>query len=125
VEQPGEATGLCVVPVHGRRQQHHADEGREQHRRDPRDEKRDNRRTAAPGGFRSVRFQEEDRESGNTRLRERSTAFAPNLGHRAIAIPDLEAAIRALRLNRLKNLQDDVGLRKPRSSFRCQADEAG
>ena len=37
---------------------------------------------------------------------------------RAIAIPDLEAAIRALRLNRLRNLQDDVGLRKPRSSFR-------
>src|SRR5213078_3426192 len=30
--------------------------------------------------FRSVRFQEEDRGSGNTRLRERSTAFAPNLG---------------------------------------------
>jgi hypothetical protein len=51
--------------------------------------------------------------------------FAPDLGHRAIAIPDLEAAIRALRLNRLQNLQDDVGLRKPRSSFRCQADEAG
>jgi len=34
-------------------------------------------------------------------------------------------AIRALRLNWLKNLQDDVGLRTPRSSFRCQADEAG
>ena len=44
---------------------------------------------------------------------------------RAIAIPDLEAAIRALRLNRLRNLQDDVGLRKPRSSFRCRANEAG
>jgi hypothetical protein len=28
--------------------------------------------------------------------------FAPDLGHRAIAIPDLEAAIRALRLNRRK-----------------------
>jgi len=51
--------------------------------------------------------------------------FAPNLGHRAIAIPDLEAVIRALRLNRLKNLLDDVGNRKPCSSFRCQADEAG
>jgi hypothetical protein len=24
-----------------------------------------------------------------------------------------------------KNSQDDVGFRKPRSSFRCQADEAG
>jgi hypothetical protein len=42
-----------------------------------------------------------------------------------IAIPDLEAVIRALRLNRLKNLLDDVGNRKPCSSFRCQADEAG
>jgi hypothetical protein len=52
--------------------------------------------------------------------------FAPDLGHRAIAIPDLEAAIRALRLNRRKKiLQDEVGFRKPRSSFRCQADEAG
>jgi hypothetical protein len=51
--------------------------------------------------------------------------FAPNLGHRAIAVPDLEVAIRALRLNRLKNLQDDVDFRKPRSSFRRQADEAG
>jgi hypothetical protein len=29
--------------------------------------------------------------------------FAPQFGHRAIAIPDLEAAIRALRLNRRKN----------------------
>jgi hypothetical protein len=38
--------------------------------------------------------------------------------HCAIAIPNLEAAIRALCLNRLKSLQDDVGLRKPRSSFR-------
>ena len=43
-----------------------------------------------------------------------------HLGHRAVAIPDLKAAIRALRLNRRKNLQDDVDLRKPRSSFRCQ-----
>jgi hypothetical protein len=51
--------------------------------------------------------------------------FAPHLGHRAIAIPDLEEAIRALRLNRRKNLQDDVDFRKPRSSLRCQADEAG
>jgi hypothetical protein len=34
-------------------------------------------------------------------------------------------AIRALRLNRLKNFKDDVGFRKPRSSFRCRADEAG
>jgi hypothetical protein len=50
---------------------------------------------------------------------------APNLGHRAIAIPDLEAAIRDPRLNRQKNLQDDVDFRKTRSSFRCQADEAG
>jgi hypothetical protein len=58
-------------------------------------------------------------------LRERSTAFVPNPGHRAIAIPDPEAAIRALRLNRLENLPDDVGFRKPRSSFLCQADEAG
>jgi hypothetical protein len=44
------------------------------------------------------------------------------------AVNDLkvaQAAIHALRLNRLKNLQDDVGLGKPRSSFRCQADEAG
>jgi hypothetical protein len=40
-------------------------------------------------------------------------------------IPDLEAAIRALRLNRRKNLQDDVDFRKLRSSFQCQADEAG
>jgi hypothetical protein len=38
--------------------------------------------------------------------------------HRAIAISDLEAVIHALRLNRGKNLQDDVGFRKPRSSFR-------
>jgi hypothetical protein len=48
-----------------------------------------------------------------------------NLGHRVIAIPDLEAAIRPLRLNRRKKLQDDVDFRKPRSSFRYQADEAG
>ena len=41
------------------------------------------------------------------------------------AIPDLEAAIRPLRLNRRKKLQDDVDFRKPRSSFRYQADEAG
>jgi hypothetical protein len=34
-------------------------------------------------------------------------------------------AIRAPRLSRRKNLHDDVGLRKPRSSFPCQADEAG
>jgi hypothetical protein len=39
--------------------------------------------------------------------------FAPKLGHRAIAIPDLEAAIRALGFNRRKNLQDDVDFRKP------------
>jgi hypothetical protein len=33
-----------------------------------------------------------------------------------------QAAVRALRLIRRKKLQDDVGLGKPRSSFRCQAD---
>jgi hypothetical protein len=44
----------------------------------------------------------------------------------AYVTPDLEAAILALRLNRRRtNLQDDVDFRKPRSSFRCQADEAG
>ena len=32
-------------------------------------------------------------------------SLAPNLGHRAIATPDPEAAIRALCLNRRKNLQ--------------------
>ncbi len=47
-----------------------------------------------------------------------------HLGHRGIAVPDLEEAIRALRLNRRKNLQDDVDFRKLRSSLRCQADEA-
>jgi hypothetical protein len=36
-----------------------------------------------------------------------------------------EAAIRAQRLNHRKNLYGDVGFRKPLSSFRCQADEAG
>jgi hypothetical protein len=36
----------------------------------------------------------------------------------------MESAIRALRLRRRKNLQDDVDFGKPRSSFRCQADEA-
>jgi hypothetical protein len=39
-------------------------------------------------------------------------------------IPHLEAGIRPLRLNRRKYLQDDVDFRKPRSSFRWQADEA-
>ncbi len=58
-------------------------------------------------------------------LTERLRQRCAHLGHRAIAIPDLEAAIRALRLNRRKNLQNDVDFRKPRSSFRCQADEAG
>jgi hypothetical protein len=43
----------------------------------------------------------------------------------AYTTPELEAAIRALRLNRRKNLQDDMDLRKPRSSFRCQASENG
>jgi hypothetical protein len=38
----------------------------------------------------------------------REVCCAPNLGHRAIAIPDLEAAIRALRHNRRKKLQDYV-----------------
>jgi hypothetical protein len=47
------------------------------------------------------------------------------LGLRVIAIHDLEAAIHPLRLNRRKKLQDDVDFRKPRSSFRYQADEAG
>jgi hypothetical protein len=42
---------------------------------------------------------------------------AAHLGHRAIAIPDQEAAIRALRLTVEKNLQEDVDFRKPRSSF--------
>jgi hypothetical protein len=42
-----------------------------------------------------------------------------HFGHRAVAVPDLAAAIRALRLNRLKSLQGDVGFRKPRSSFQC------
>jgi hypothetical protein len=33
------------------------------------------------------------------------------------AAPDLEAAIRALRLNRQKKLRHDVDFRKPRSSI--------
>jgi glycogen operon protein len=35
-------------------------------------------------------------------------AISANVGHRVIAIPDLEAAIRVLRVNRRKNLRDDV-----------------
>jgi hypothetical protein len=48
-----------------------------------------------------------------------------HLGHPAIAVPDLEEAIRALRLNHRKNLRDDVDFRKLRSSFRRWADKAG
>jgi hypothetical protein len=54
-----------------------------------------------------------------------NVSITANLGHRVIAVPGLEAAIRPLRLNRRKKLQDDVDFRKPRSSFRYQADEAG
>jgi hypothetical protein len=39
----------------------------------------------------------------------RTRCIAPHLGHRAIAIPDLEAATRALRPNHRKKLNDDVG----------------
>jgi hypothetical protein len=35
---------------------------------------------------------------------QRRVCFAPDLAHRAIAIPDLDAAIRALRLNRRKKI---------------------
>jgi hypothetical protein len=38
-------------------------------------------------------------------------------GHRAIALRDPDAAIRALRLTVEENLQDDVDFRKPRPSF--------
>jgi hypothetical protein len=51
--------------------------------------------------------------------------LAPDLSHCAVAIPDLEAALRAAPQPLKKILQDDVGLRKPRSSFRCEVDEAG
>lgn len=40
------------------------------------------------------------------------------------AWPDALTKVRPV-LQSSKNLQDDVGLRKSRSSFRCQADEAG
>jgi hypothetical protein len=39
--------------------------------------------------------------------------FAPDVAHRAIAPPDLEAAIRALRLNRRKNLQEESASENP------------
>jgi hypothetical protein len=55
----------------------------------------------------------------------RLVCIAPHLTHRAIAIPDLEEAIRALLLNRQKKLLDDVGFRPSNSSFRCQANEVG
>jgi hypothetical protein len=46
---------------------------------------------------------------------QRRVRFAPNLGHRAIAIPNLEAALRALRLNRRKKFAGRC--RPPKTPF--------
>jgi hypothetical protein len=58
---------------------------------------------AMPARMSPLRFQPlESRDSGVGQLRSR--LICAHLGHRAIAIPDLEAAIRALRLNRRKKI---------------------
>jgi hypothetical protein len=46
-------------------------------------------------------------------MNQRNGGNAPHLGHRAIAIPDLEAAIRALRLNVSKKKAGRVDPKTP------------